>query len=288
MSPLHVLSTVNSSLLIWSDNTKILIDGIHGPSLEFSDMAPQAVRGLAENIPPFDGIDALLFTHGHPDHFDLAKTVHYLERHSAASELTEKGAHLVSDVFLPVGGGQPDESDETLSRLLPPPARYVAPCGEPWQELVYQVGDFKVTYLHTEHVYMPIWASENYSILLEYQGMTIFVAGDMAFPTEAQLEYLKSKHIDYGFLVPFFILHRDGVKALKALDLKRTYIYHLPFVERKGMEFLALVEKRAATLAPRMPSLRLLLPGGPIFTLPPRAPEAGVRGVAQVTGEGCG
>ena len=256
MPPLHVLFTVNSSLLIWSEHTKLLIDGLHGPSLQFSDMAPQARLGLSQSTPPFDHIDALLFTHGHPDHFSLKEVSTFLAGHS------------VSCIILPADSGQPPETDGVLRPLLPPSTQYLKPCTAPWAERSYTLGDFKITYLHTPHIPMPLWPCEHYSILLEYHGTTVFIGGDMAFPGGEQLQLLCAKGIDYGFFVPFYILHRNGQRALSTLHPKMSYIYHMPFPEKKSQEFLELVDQHMAVYAERLAPIQLLRPGMPVFTIP--------------------
>lgn len=256
MPPLHILSTVNSSLLIWSSRTKLLIDGLHRPSLQFSDMTPEAKYGLSHSIPPFDQIDALLFTHGHPDHFSLERTTAFLSNHS------------VPTLILPAKAGQSALADQLLSMHLPASTQYISPSAALWEECVYTIGDFKVTYLRTPHIHMPLWPCDHYSILLEYHGTTVFIGGDMAFPTEDQLQFLLSKKIDYGFFVPFYILHRDGHRALTKLRLRMAYLYHIPFPEEKSKEFLTLVEQHMQQYAKRLAPIQLLRPGTPAFTIP--------------------
>lgn len=259
MPSLNVLSTVNSSLLIWSEHTKILIDGLHARSLEFSGMDPRIRESLDCGTQPFDHIDYLAFTHGHPDHFSLDETVHFLSGHN------------VKAVVLPPGSGEPDETDAVLTPLLAsavPPIRYLQPRIAPWEECSCQLGEFMVTFIGTPHIPAPSCPEHCCSILLEYHGTRVFIGGDLAFPDTGQLKYLQEKHMDYSFMIPFYITHRDGRKVLEALNSKMTYIYHLPYPREDNQVFLRLVEKKAASLGSQYPPIRLLMPGGPAFMIP--------------------
>ncbi|MBR3398112.1 MAG: MBL fold metallo-hydrolase [Lachnospiraceae bacterium] len=258
MLSLNVLSTVNSSLLIWSEHTKVLIDGLHTRSLDFSGMSPRIRDSLDRGIPPFNDIDYLAFTHGHPDHFSLDETEHYLSGHN------------VKALVLPPGSGEPDRTDDILVPLFAsscPPIRYIQPCTAPWEECSYQLGDFKVTYVHTPHIAAPSYPEHNYSILLEHQDMTVFIGGDLAFPAGKQLEYLQDKHIDYCFMIPFYIMHRTGRKVLEALDSRMTYIYHIPYSRDDNQVFLNHVKRSAVSYGSQYPPIRLLMPDSPAFSV---------------------
>ena len=254
-TPLNVLFTVNSSLLVWNEHTKLLIDGLHGSALQFSPMSPLARHGLAEGLPPFNDVDYLLFTHGHPDHFSLPEVTGFLARHS------------VSGLALPPRSGQDPGVDAAVARALPASARFLQPDVPPWSECTYTLGDFTVTYLHTPHITAPFNPECHYSILLRANGITLFIGGDAAFPNAGQLELLCRKGIDYGFFIPFYLFHRDGRQTLSALHPKMTYIYHTPYERPENRDFLSLVEGSMRTHAVRLSPITLLRPDAPQFAL---------------------
>ena len=255
MSQIHFLFTVNSSLLVWTGRTKLLIDGLHGPAFDFSPMTPTARRGLAQGIPPFDRVDYLLFTHGHPDHFSLSEAAAFLSRHTVAG------------LILPPDSGQPEGTDGVLAPLLPASTSYFRPQVPPWETCVYQLGDFKVTYLHAPHIKAPVPARQHYSILLEHGSTTVFIGGDAGFPSDEHLACLTARHIDYGFFIPFYLFHRDGQRVITSLRLKMAYIYHIPYRRPENQDFLSFIQSSMDTHAAQLAPITLLAPDAPAFTL---------------------
>jgi L-ascorbate metabolism protein UlaG (beta-lactamase superfamily) len=68
----------NAGFLVQVGEKKILIDAIFEGFSEYEQ--PQAVKDLLfEALPPFDGVDLILATHGHADHFSAEQIQHYLE-----------------------------------------------------------------------------------------------------------------------------------------------------------------------------------------------------------------
>lgn len=256
MQQLNLLYTVNSSLLLWNEHTKLLVDGLHDPALLFSPMTATASKGLSQNIPPFDNIDYLVFTHGHPDHFSLPRTQEYLANHT------------VSALILPPESGGPENASVVIRSMLPPLTGFIEPCMGPWEERTYTLGNFKATYIGTPHIRAPLPPKYNYSVILSVEGMNIFIGGDLNFPKGAQLDYLISKKIDYGFFNPFFLLHRDGQKALSALHLKMVYIYHIPYERPDNRDFLVMIDESMRSNGKRLAPITLLFPDAPQFSLP--------------------
>jgi len=78
--PLVLAYVANSGVLVGSGATKVLIDALFDkPNPEYRPPAPEVLDKMMKGAPPFDGVDLVLITHNHPDHFDAALGVRYLE-----------------------------------------------------------------------------------------------------------------------------------------------------------------------------------------------------------------
>lgn len=254
LAKINVLYTVNCGLVVWCEHTKLFIDGIHGTGIWFSSTPKVVLEYLHCGISPFDNINYLMFTHGHPDHFDLPETVRFLSEHPAAT------------VVLPLKSGQPEETETVFSQLANSPT-YLYPSVAPWKTCCYSLGDFKVTYINTPHIPAPLMPEYHYSILLQYEDLKIFIGGDLDFPERNQLRWLIKQKIDYAFFNPFFIFHRKGQQAIAALNLKMTYIYHIPYPEEGNDDLLVQIRKSMAAQSKRPAPVHLLAPGCPAFVL---------------------
>jgi 2-polyprenyl-3-methyl-5-hydroxy-6-metoxy-1,4-benzoquinol methylase/L-ascorbate metabolism protein UlaG (beta-lactamase superfamily) len=79
-APLVLAYVANSGVLVGSGETKVLIDALFDkPNPEYRAPAPEVLDKMMKGAPPFDGVDLVLITHNHPDHFDAALGVRYLE-----------------------------------------------------------------------------------------------------------------------------------------------------------------------------------------------------------------
>jgi len=78
--PLVLVYVANSGVLVGSGDAKVLIDGLFDkPNPEYRAPAPEVLDKMMKGVAPFDGVDLVLVTHNHPDHFDAALAVCYLE-----------------------------------------------------------------------------------------------------------------------------------------------------------------------------------------------------------------
>lgn len=78
--PLQLLSIANSGVLVGAGDSKVLIDALFDkPNPEYRAPAPGILDKILKGEPPFDGVDLVLVTHNHPDHFDPALAVRYME-----------------------------------------------------------------------------------------------------------------------------------------------------------------------------------------------------------------
>jgi len=67
-------------VLVSCGGTKVLIDALFDkPNPEYRAPAPETLDKIMNGETPFNGIDLVLVTHNHPDHFDAGLAVRFLE-----------------------------------------------------------------------------------------------------------------------------------------------------------------------------------------------------------------
>jgi len=82
-SPLELTYVANMGVLVSSGETKVLIDALfERPNPDYRAPTPETLDKIMKGAAPFDGVDLVLVTHNHPDHFDAGLAVRYLEAFS--------------------------------------------------------------------------------------------------------------------------------------------------------------------------------------------------------------
>lgn len=82
--PFKVTYISNAGVMLECNNRKIIIDGFSSSLLPiFKSPTYQIKELMTLGVHPFENIEALLFTHNHPDHFDADMTVSYLSHNKA-------------------------------------------------------------------------------------------------------------------------------------------------------------------------------------------------------------
>jgi ankyrin repeat protein/L-ascorbate metabolism protein UlaG (beta-lactamase superfamily) len=78
--PLELTYLANMGVLLSCGETKVLVDALFDePNPEYRAPSPQTIEAMIKGGAPFDGVDLVLVTHDHPDHFDAALAARYLE-----------------------------------------------------------------------------------------------------------------------------------------------------------------------------------------------------------------
>jgi L-ascorbate metabolism protein UlaG (beta-lactamase superfamily) len=78
--PLTLTCVANMGVLVGSGDTKVLIDALFDkPNPDYRAPVPETLDKIMKGAAPFDGVDLVLVTHNHPDHFDAGLAVRYME-----------------------------------------------------------------------------------------------------------------------------------------------------------------------------------------------------------------
>lgn len=215
---LHVQYIVNCGLLVWTENTKLLIDGIHGSAGLFSEMSDQTENALMNALEPYDHIDWLMFTHGHPDHFDWKKTEQYLKRNHT------------SGILLPPESGYSDcRITDVEATAQENGIEFLHPDLQKWQSFTFRAGDFTVTQMYIPHSGKEYSGIRNTALLLQAGRKCLYIAGDSDYADPGHSVMLQNIKIDWGFFNPYYQLIYSGRKIIASLDIDKVFIYHIPY-----------------------------------------------------------
>lgn len=180
----------NCGLFIEYEETRILVDALNRPYSCFSAVDAQAQEDIIAGRGIYQDLTAMLFTHCHPDHCDLAQAERFWH------------AHPDVPLFLPDRdygpGGEMTLGDATLR------FRKMRHSGEEYQDVRLYV--FHITLDHK----------------------SIYIASDADWSTDEQLVFAEDLPIDAAFFNPFYISTSRGRSLISHLNPWHTYIYHLP------------------------------------------------------------
>ena len=74
-APLEVTYIANEGFLIAVGSSKVMIDALHNNPWGYQSTPDEALEAMIAGQPPFDGVDLLIASHDHADHFN-ARWVH--------------------------------------------------------------------------------------------------------------------------------------------------------------------------------------------------------------------
>ena len=209
----------NAGILLEYRNTKLLIAGLYRVTDNpFSDIPPDTLRRLQDGEPPYDGVDFLLFTHGHSDHFSAELVQEYAQRRQP------KG------LFLPPGDSEARRRlraclDEWGVSCIPPDGP------EEWT----LAPGVTVRSLPPRHLDRRYWDVPHACLLLTLGEKRVLFTADADYTLET---FPGLPPLDAVFVNPlFFRALRTGRFFQGALPARTICVYHVPFPEddRGGM-----------------------------------------------------
>lgn len=203
---IRIFHTVNAGLYLTDSQTGLLVDGLHKGAFFGMSCMPEELKDQAkkqEGI--FRGLNGLLFTHLHDDHYDQRKVIRFLSQ-SPNTALWGPGLDACGLT----------EYTETTSGCQ------------------FRVGDFRICAYKTRHSGNEFLDVAHTSLLLRsgINEETIFVAGDALFVSEEADEILADAgHIDKAFVNLYHLIEQSSIEFLLRLKPGRVLLYHRPLPE---------------------------------------------------------
>ncbi len=211
--PVTVRYVANAGFLVESARTRILIDALFRDGAPGYPAPPEELRAQLERAePPFAGVDLVLVTHAHPDHFDVRALSNHLASNAAASLVAPPGCIATLDAAY--AGHAPLDG-----RLWPAAPR----AGEPLQLALAGV-DLRVLRLpHSGD-------DEHVGYLVIIGGKRLLFLGD-AEPRPKDFAELRLAQADvHVAFAPYWLLLHDAWRDLVATGIapERVVVTHLP------------------------------------------------------------
>ena len=157
----------NEGIFIEYGGKKILIDALHAPYTPlYQPTRNPFPHNMKNGIVPFDGIDLLMVTHLHGDHFNAAFTTEFLENHEESI--------LVA----------PEQVIDTMGNVAYLTGQIYA-VSKKDKGVTYEMDGLKIHVFPLIHSYPQKnhWI-DNMAYLLDFEGVTILHVGDAEFLPE--------------------------------------------------------------------------------------------------------
>jgi len=187
MDKIKLTQIVNAGLLIEGGGKKILIDGIHNAKTpEWSTVDDNLMNYIIYGKGRFKDINYLLFTHQHNDHFNIEKTLEYIENNKVEKLAVTK----LKDTILKNSG--------ILQELE----------GNYYEMGTVNGENILIKYIRTKHLSHEKFGIDHYAFIISINNKTILFSGDSDYAKFEYAEALKNVKID--IIVAPFIMANSG------------------------------------------------------------------------------
>jgi L-ascorbate metabolism protein UlaG (beta-lactamase superfamily) len=229
--PAHAPSVTyiaNEGVMIAAPGTKVLIDALFGDGLpEYGAASPATRNALESGRAPFDGVDLVLATHIHRDHFDPGAVLRHLAANPRATFVSTAAAVA-----------RMRETDSAAVRGLG--ARIVGvDVSDGERRLVARAGGARVFALGMPHGRRPD-LPVNLGFLVEVVGCRFLHIGDTTIgPEELGRFGLAQPGIDVALLPDWYLLTPDLREAVReSVRPRHVVALHLPAEPRAHLAAL--------------------------------------------------
>jgi len=212
----------NCALYFSGKYTNVLIDGLYcgGDRIKKAGMSPMPADyiNMAETGSGiFKDLDLLLFTHNHPDHYDLRKICDHLDRNRELKYFAPEDP--LNNICI---------SDENGIDFL-------------------EVKDLKIDIIKSSHIHIRNAAGKtpHNCYMLNFDNECFFIAADAVLNKDMYLQMQKAfikKKIKCAFVNIIQIMSADGQEFNKMLAPEHVVLYHVPETEDDTLNYLAMIK----------------------------------------------
>ncbi|WP_419822270.1 MBL fold metallo-hydrolase [Anoxybacterium hadale] len=260
----------NAGVLLNLNGRKILIDGLCREGFDLYRTTPDKMaEDILLGIPPYDGIDLMLFTHHHGDHFDAELVAAYVRNGGKAAILsTEK---TVAAVRKQLGSARQDQCAAAVSRSSLEEKRGVSALpfeGEgqlisldlaPGERHTLHLSGIEIDAISMVHLGKEYENVRNLAFLIK-GNVKILHVGDGAYEVENyQGLKLDEEGIDL-MIAPFPYVSLPSSRNLiqEWISPKKIAVMHLPQKEKDEYGWTESVKKSAKRADQSFPPIRFL------------------------------
>jgi len=214
--PLVVTFIANEGVLVSSGDAKVLIDALFDkPNPEYRAPSPEDIDQIMKGKAPYDGVDLILVTHNHPDHFDASLAARYLE--SVPGPILLAPADAVAEMR---------KAAADWTRIEPRVVSLDLKVGEQAKRDLRQIPVTAFRTLHSGDRESPM----NVMFLFELNGWRVFHEGDSTGKTDVYHDFgLGKVPVDLALVHFWFPLEPNCARFLQeVLKPDHVGLMHLP------------------------------------------------------------
>lgn len=202
----------NCAVLIEYGTDKILVDGIFSGRQPFDIMDEETEKAIIEGSGDFAGINYVLVTHCHNDHYNGSKIMQFLEHHPGTVLVIPQNARM-------------DEK-----RLAAAEASVFRMDSEAGIKSTLSFGHIQIEYMKTEHLTYKY--PNHYCLNVVMEEGNVLLTADMNLDRLPLMEEFTKKEESWFFANAILLWHKKWRQQLLALGYDRICFYHLPSEER--------------------------------------------------------
>ncbi len=193
----------NEGVLITAGGTRVLIDGLHRKYDDAYAYLPDREREKIEAArPPFDGVDLILVSHMHGDHFHHESVGNYL--HSSPKTVLATSGQIVDEIAGKFAG-----YDSIKDRVTPLPFAFK-------ERTTRNVGGIDVEFLALGHGSGRHASIQNFGHVFSLGGKRFLHVGDAPTTPELFAHYgLDKLGIDVALLPGWFLAYPEGQAIIR-------------------------------------------------------------------------
>jgi hypothetical protein len=231
----YVLLTANAGALICCNNKKVLADALHNTkTYQFSRVPDELLKQIAGGTGDFAGVDLLLYTHDHPDHYSKIWTQRCLERN--------ENLQMVSPIH--------DFTDRANVHMIT----------RPKEEL--QLAGIQIICKQIQHDGSKFASVRHYAYLLDISGYHILLLGDAIMDAAAISAVVDGWEVHLAILnFPFMTLKRGRDIMEQAICAQKYLFFHLPSLQDDINGYAASAGRTIQKVYQNNPAYKLLEEG---------------------------
>lgn len=197
----------------------LLVDALNGAIRSFKEIPEVTAAQIIAGQPPYDAVDALVYTHLHPDHYDQAKNAAFLKNHPETTVLF------------------PTEATPDHCKI--------------------QAGPFSVEAFFVPHMPCDYTWAKHYALLVEAECFSVYLTADADVDADIHLRNLAGRRVDWAFWNPLFLSYAS-TRDLMASAAVRSFVYHVPEAPTDETGICRKLARNWSRFGPQLPNVTVL------------------------------